>query len=381
MRALPEGPGARGESGGAWYIGYKANRHRGKGPVNPSIDAGASGRSLLLPPSGGGGAWTRVESRAGLGCARCPRGPELHAHLNGSISSVTMKKLVAQKPYLQIHNGMTVIDKGKKRTLEECFQMFNIIHQITNRTEDILLVTKEVIKEFAADGVKYLELRSTPREENGTGMTKRAYVEAVLEGIKQCKEEDLDIDVRFLIAIDRRGGPTVAKQTVKLAEEFLLSTDGIVVGLDLSGDPTIPDKEEETKILLGLPPDRIGHGTFLSSTTSSEDLVELVRQNHIPIELCMTSNFKSQTVPSCDKHHFGYWYNMGHPTVLCTDDKGVFATDLSQEYQLVAKTFNLTPSQIWDLSYESINYIFASDSVKLKLREQWHKLKPSLLSN
>uniref|UniRef100_A0A452HH35 Adenosine deaminase domain-containing protein n=1 Tax=Gopherus agassizii TaxID=38772 RepID=A0A452HH35_9SAUR len=333
---------------------------------------------------------------------------ELHAHLNGSISSVTMKKLLAQKRYLQIHNGMTMIDKGKKRTLEECFQMFNIIHRITSRTEDILMVTKDVIKEFAADGVKYLELRSTPREENGTGMTKRTYVEAVLEGIKQCKEKDLDIDVRFLIAIDRRGGPIVAKQTVKLAEEFLLSTDGIVVGLDLSGDPTaghgkeffeplseakkaglklalhlseIPNKEEETKILLGLPPDRIGHGTFLNSATGSEDLVQLVRQNHIPIELCMTSNFKSQTVPSCDKHHFGYWYNIGHPTVLCTDDKGVFATDLSQEYHMVAKTFNLMPSQMWDLSYESINYIFASDSIKLKLKEQWHKLKPSLLSN
>lgn len=27
----------------------------------------------------------------------------------------------------------------------------------------------DVIKEFAADGVKYLELRSTPREEKGTG--------------------------------------------------------------------------------------------------------------------------------------------------------------------------------------------------------------------
>lgn len=44
---------------------------------------------------------------------------------------------------------------------------------------------------------------------------------------------------RLLIAINRRGGPAVAKQTVKLAEEFLLSTDGVVVGLDLSGDPTV----------------------------------------------------------------------------------------------------------------------------------------------
>lgn len=30
-------------------------------------------------------------------------------------------------------------------------------------------VAKDVISEFAADGVKYLELRSTPREEKTTG--------------------------------------------------------------------------------------------------------------------------------------------------------------------------------------------------------------------
>ncbi|XP_009992826.1 PREDICTED: adenosine deaminase-like protein [Chaetura pelagica] len=349
-----------------------------------------------------------LRARPGAGTGRRRSGRELHAHLNGSISSATMKKLMARKPYLQIQNGMTMIDKGKKRTLDECFQMFQIIYQITTSTEDILLITKDVIKEFADDGVKYLELRSTPREEKSTGMTKRMYVETVLEGIKQCKEEGLDIDVRLLIAINRRGGPAVAKQTVKLAEEFLLSTDGVVVGIDLSGDPTaghgqdffeplseakkaglklalhlseIPNQEEETRVLLGLPPDRIGHGTFLNSaTTGSEELVPLVRQNRIPVELCMTSNIKTQTVPSCDKHHFGYWYNMGHPTVLCTDDKGVFATDLSQEYELVARTFNLTRSQMWDLSYESINYIFASNVVKSKLREQWCKLKPTLFA-
>lgn len=44
---------------------------------------------------------------------------------------------------------------------------------------------------------------------------------------------------RFLVAIDRRNGPEVAMETVKLAEEFLLSSDGLVVGLDVSGDPTV----------------------------------------------------------------------------------------------------------------------------------------------
>lgn len=44
---------------------------------------------------------------------------------------------------------------------------------------------------------------------------------------------------RFLVAIDRRNGAEVAMETVKLAEEFMLSSDGVVVGLDLSGDPTV----------------------------------------------------------------------------------------------------------------------------------------------
>ncbi|XP_053128586.1 adenosine deaminase-like protein isoform X2 [Hemicordylus capensis] len=363
------------------------------------------GRKLLCWPGLAPGRLEKTPSS--LTSAACSG--ELHAHLNGSISSDTMKKLMAQKPNLQINNGMTTIDKGKKRSLEECFQMFKIIHQITTRTEDILLVTKDVIQEFAADGVKYLELRSTPREEPTTGMTKRTYVEAVLEGIRQCKEEELDIDVRFLISVDRRGGPVVAKETVKLAEELLLSTDGVVVGLDLSGNPTaghgrdfleplleakkaglrlalhlseIPNQEEESKLLLGLPPDRIGHGTFLhssSTASTSQELVELVRQNRIPLELCLTSNLKGQTVPSSDQHHFGFWYNMGHPIVLCTDDKGVFATDLSQEYQLAADTFQLSRTQMWELSCDAINHICASSHTKAKLRERWHKLKPSLL--
>ncbi|XP_054944255.1 N6-Methyl-AMP deaminase [Physeter macrocephalus] len=330
---------------------------------------------------------------------------ELHAHLNGSISSNTIKKLIAKKPGLKIHYQMTMIDKGKKRTLEECFQMFQIIHQLTTGPEDILMVTKDVIKEFADDGVKYLELRSTPRE-NATGMTKKTYVESVLEGIKQSKQENIDIDVRYLISVDRRGGPSVAKETVKLAEEFFLSTEDTVLGLDLSGDPTVGqakdfleplleakksglklalhlsevnNQKKETQVLLDLLPDRIGHGTFLNSLEGgSLDLVDFVRQHQIPLELCLTSNVKSQTVPSYNQHHFGFWYSIVHPAVICTDDKGVFATHLSQEYQLAAETFHLTQSQVWDLSYESISYIFASDSTRSDLRKKWNHLKPKV---
>ncbi|XP_036836417.1 adenosine deaminase-like protein isoform X6 [Oncorhynchus mykiss] len=237
---------------------------------------------------------------------------ELHAHLNGSVSFSTIEKLVARKPHLNIEHGMTAIRSGQRRTLDECFQVFKVIHQLVDTEEDILMVAKDVIREFAADGVKYLELRSTPRKEKTTGMTKRRYVETVIEAIRQCKNEGVDIEVRFLVAVDRRNGAEVAMETVKLAEDFMLSTGGLVVGLDLSGDPMVghgrdllpalqkakncglklslhlsevPSQADESELLLNIPPDRIGHGTFLHPEVGgSQSLVDKVRKHNTPLD-------------------------------------------------------------------------------------------------
>ncbi|XP_075995544.1 N6-Methyl-AMP deaminase [Genypterus blacodes] len=329
---------------------------------------------------------------------------ELHAHLNGSVSVRTVEKLISRKPQLNIKHDMTAIGKGQRRTLDECFQVFKVIHQLVDTEEDILMVATDVIKEFAADGVKYLELRSTPREDNNTGLTKRRYVETVIKAIQQCKNEEVDIDVRFLVAIDRRNGPEVAMETVKLAEDFMLASDGLVVGLDLSGDPTVGHGKyllpalqrakncglklslhlsevlsqlEESDLLLNLPPDRIGHGTFLHPEVGgSQSLVDKVVKNNIPLELCLTSNVKGKTVPCFAKHHFKYWYQLGHPSVICTDDKGVFSTDLSQEYQLAASTFGLGPDAVWELSRRAIDCIFAPETLKAQLKHKWEELQP-----
>ncbi|KAF5913266.1 hypothetical protein HPG69_016882 [Diceros bicornis minor] len=64
---------------------------------------------------------------------------ELIANLNGSIGSNT---IIAKKPDLQVHNRMTMIDKGKQRT-----------------PEDSLVVTKDVIKEFTDDGCQAPETK------------------------------------------------------------------------------------------------------------------------------------------------------------------------------------------------------------------------------
>jgi len=96
-----------------------------------------------------------------------------------------------------------------------------------------------VVKEFAADNVKYLELRTTPRDVPATRMTKSSYVASVVAAINAAVSSEKDIIVRLLLAIDRQMSPADIDETLKLAESYASQSDSIVVGLDLSGDPMV----------------------------------------------------------------------------------------------------------------------------------------------
>lgn len=331
---------------------------------------------------------------------------ELHAHINGSISAETIEKLIQRKAACanlnnKVSQWETTIRKGDKRSLQEGLAMFGIIYQLVDDNSTVFHVTKSVIEDFAEDNVRYLELRSTPRANPKSGMTKQSYVEAVFAAIEEARHTVPSIIVRFIMAINRKLGPDDALDTVQLALQYKAKANGLLVGIDLSGDPKayssndfvpalklaqenglklalhiaeVPDVED-SRILLDLIPDRIGHGTCLHPENGgSQDLVSIVEKYEIPIELCLTSNVKSQTVSSFADHHMDYWYNgKNHHCIVCTDDKGVFSTTLSEEYSLVAETFNLTHQQVWNLTYSSINYIFAEESVKNALKEIWRE--------
>ena len=163
----------------------------------------------------------------------------------------------------------------------------------------------------------------------------------------------------------------------------------LIIGLDVSGDPRSNEEndliEEEIKkaksnglkiaahigetkeslqtatSLLSLT-DRIGHGTCLDF-----DSIET-----IPFELCPTSNVLSKTVPSYEAHHFGSLFKREWPLCICTDDKGVFNTSLSNEYYQLTKAFSLTKEQLFKISKGSIELIFDGDAKKI-LRRSFDK--------
>ena len=47
--------------------------------------------------------------------------------------------------------------------LATAFKIFDVIHAITTTHEAITAITREVVEDFRADGVVYLELRTTPK--------------------------------------------------------------------------------------------------------------------------------------------------------------------------------------------------------------------------
>jgi adenosine deaminase len=50
-----------------------------------------------------------------------------------------------------------------ERSLSECFEIFELIHALVDTAPVLKRVTREVLEDFAADGVCYVELRTTPR--------------------------------------------------------------------------------------------------------------------------------------------------------------------------------------------------------------------------
>ncbi|XP_070150403.1 N6-Methyl-AMP deaminase [Polyergus mexicanus] len=323
-------------------------------------------------------------------CRRLPK-MELHAHLNGSLSMNTLQKL-----YKMQDSNVALCDQAFMNTtnfssLSECFKVFDIAHALTITPQAVFIATCDVIKEFHEDNVIYLELRSTPRAVKDS-MTKTEYLEAIIKAFETSKSQFPQILVKLLISINRKQGYESARENINLTIEFMKKYPEYIVGIDLSGDPTVSysflellemsrkaglkiaahcaevPNEMEIDDILKFKPNRLGHCTCVHpSLQGSKQLFDMLLKSKIPVELCLTSNVKCKTVPSYASHQFKYLYEAGHPITIGTDDKGVFDTCLSEELQLLSSVFNIGKEQLKKLSILSVQYSFANAEEKRSL--------------
>ena len=89
-------------------------------------------------------------------CRRLPK-VELHAHLHGSARLCTIADLAPPGV------DQALLTSDTERSLEGCFAIFGAIHRTVTTLAAVRRITAEVLSDFAAENVKYLELRTTPR--------------------------------------------------------------------------------------------------------------------------------------------------------------------------------------------------------------------------
>jgi adenosine deaminase len=93
----------------------------------------------------------------------------------------------------------------------------------------------------------------------------------------------------------------------------------------------------------------------------------------ILLELCPTSNLYTLQLNNYAEHHFGAFWEAGHPVVLCADDTGVFRVSLSDEYRhiLAAGFRGLGLKDLAYMGQAAIEHIFDGEATKALLRAIW----------
>jgi aminodeoxyfutalosine deaminase len=122
---------------------------------------------------------------------------------------------------------------------------------------------------------------------------------------------------------------------------------------------------ENLRAALDLRVRRIGHGTHLDS--APELMAEVVRRR-LPLEIGLTSNVRTRSVPSMAAHPALSFHRAGVPITLNTDDRGIIGIDLTHEY-LSALELGFSFEELRALSLGAVEHLFLPEKDRAALRK------------
>ena len=116
--------------------------------------------------------------------------------------------------------------------------------------------------------------------------------------------------------------------------------------------------------------ERIGHGTAIAYEDSGLDTLALMSSRGIAVEIPLTSNELLLGVKG--KHHpLPTYLHHNVPIVICTDDPGIFRTDMTNEYVMAVTRYpQISYSILKQISRNSIQYSFLEKKAGKRLLEK-----------
>jgi len=311
---------------------------------------------------------------------------ELHIHLEGAIPVNALWKLVVKYDgNKHINNLKDLHDKFQYKDFPHFIETWIWKNQFLREYEDFTFIAKEVAGDLKDQNIKYAEMFYTPADHFNKNIELQKLTEAIRAGFNHHSGET---EIFLIADLCRDAGPEKGMQVVyQLRELKDLGVIGIGIGGSEHKYPPGPFKEVYEKArefgfrttahageaagadsiwgaIEKLKTDRIGHGTKASE---DEKLVEYLKENQIPLEMCPISNIKTGVVNNIKEHPVKDFYEKGLNVFVNTDDPKMFNNSIEEEYLLLMEECGFKPADIKKLTENAINSAWCENSKKQKL--------------
>ncbi|HEY5891816.1 MAG TPA: adenosine deaminase [Chthoniobacterales bacterium] len=314
---------------------------------------------------------------------------DLHRHLDGNVRLQTILDLAAEhrvklpghtletlRPHVQVDGVMP-----------DLVSWLNKLHWMTAvlaGPDACQRIARENVEDAYREGLDYVELRFSPYfMSRPHELNPRAVVEAVIAGVEEGRAST-GMNVKLIGILSRTYGP----EACKIELEALLSQRKHITALDLAGDeknwPAELFREHfkrgrdagwEITVHAGeaggaasiwaalreLGATRIGHGI---RAIDDESLMDYLGENRIGLEINLTSNVQTNTVPGFAGHPMRQFLDRGLLATINTDDPVISGIDLAHEYRVAAPAAGLTLENIRQAQRNSLEIAFLSPAEK-----------------
>lgn len=325
---------------------------------------------------------------------------ELHLHLEGAFTFELLFKLInkyGRDP------AITNIQALKNKFVFKDFSHFIDVwfwkNQFFRIADDFEESTYFTLENLHKNNVIYAEVFYSPWDFEQFGLRVEAITEATLYGIQRAKQ-DFGITCHLIADLCRDYGAETAinrfRQIIPYRERGLIG-----IGLGGSEQKFPPEPFEKVYHLAAengfhrvahageacgaesiwgaiqkLNVERIGHGV---RAVEDPNLITYLKDQQIPLEICVTSNLKTAVFPSLENHPIKQFFDNGLFVTINSDDPSMFGASVSDEYLMLYEKVNFSLESIKKLSINAALASFLSDEEKQiiidRIDEFWNKDK------
>lgn len=255
---------------------------------------------------------------------------------------------------------------------------------------------------FAEEGVRYLELQVAIQgfeDPQGNAIPPNEVGEILRQRLADDDARDTGVEVRFQVPILRF--TPGAEGALRAVYRYIHENDDIFVAVNMvgredndkgyprrfldtlrelrrsysgvrlsihAGEVDEPNAHVRDTLLLGA--DRIGHGVNL---ITDDDTMLLMRHGPYLVEINLISNLLLQYVNDYTEHPFPEYLRTGIPVALSTDDRGMWESNLTDEFFVAVKEFDLSWDEVKTLSRNSLEYAFLDADTKDSLLADFNR--------